>query len=220
MIAGLPESVRLLDAPGAAAIPGVPYSLLFEVVDKFGNVVDDPSLAVTVTYKESTTEATAGTLANPVVDEEGTTSDQWSAALMLPATAGYTLTFAIGGVENLQVLSATGEDVTTGLELFATSHSWLKLYTKDDGANAPPTTRRFEHTSFVHGKDLYVWGGAAADKSYLGSLERLTNADGFAGGNTLYYMKAIKLSSPAAFEKKTVVEIEVEGVGVLRNPLQ
>jgi len=212
VVAGEAATISIVSVPGANAIPGVPYSIAFSVLDKESNVLRDPKLKITATYIESSTSAVSSTSA--AADAE---AENWIAALVLPAKDTYTLTFAIEGVSNLQVVDAQGSDVTAGIQVQATDHSWLKLYTKNDNALISPTTRRFEHTAFVHGTDMYVWGGAASDKTYLNSLEKLSMADGFSAKKTMYYKKDIKLTTTSVIMSQTTVEITVDTATLIQG---
>ena len=77
---------------------------------------------------------------------------------------------------------------------------WRTLATNDANANMSSTARRFEHSAWLSNEtgDLYVWGGAAFDKSYLGDLHVLRNANGVMTKESNYFAKEVVVTSDAA----------------------
>jgi len=89
------------------------------------------------------------------------------------------------------------------------SGKWRPLITNMANANMPSTARRFEHSAFMMGSDMYLWGGAAYDKSYLSDLKKLSNADGMTARETNYFMKKVVVSSTVESSDAVTVEVIV-----------
>ena len=67
----------------------------------------------------------------------------------------------------------------------------------------------YEHSAFMMGSDMYLWGGAAYDKSYLSDLKKLSNADGMTARETNYFMKKVVVSSTVESSDAVTVEVIV-----------
>ena len=78
-----------------------------------------------------------------------------------------------------------------------------------DKPGSPGSPGRFEHSMAYHGGDLYVFGGAAYDKSYMNDVHVLKNADGLSDRTTFGFKKALTLTSTGPVLKDVVVEAVV-----------
>ena len=78
-----------------------------------------------------------------------------------------------------------------------------------DGGEPPATTHRFEHTAVMYDHDMYVFGGALFDKTYLSDLVVLENADGHDDRDAFAYHKTIVINSTMPYPGSPVVEVVV-----------
>lgn len=78
-----------------------------------------------------------------------------------------------------------------------------------DGGDSPPLTHRFEHTSVMYRGDMYVFGGALFDKTYLSHMVVLEGADGHVNRDSFAYVKDIVLNSSLMYDGAPVVEVVI-----------
>lgn len=84
----------------------------------------------------------------------------------------YTVAFRLGypGTYSL-LLSGTGDamDMTSlSVSFTVNAASWHSMLTSN--LTVPNATRRFEHTSAVHNSNMYIFGGALYDRTYLNDM--------------------------------------------------
>jgi len=79
-----------------------------------------------------------------------------------------------------------------------------------DGAVPPASTHRFEHSAVMYEGDMYVFGGALFDKTYLNDLLVLQGADGHTHRDAFAYQKSILLNSSSPYPGAPVVQVTVD----------
>jgi len=128
-----------------------------------------------------------------------------------PLTAEYTLFITLGYAGTYSLI-LTGDGMTmASLTFQVSSVPWRNLLTDD--LSVPLPTRRFEHTSAIFGGDLYIFGGAQYDKTYLNDMYVLKNADMIDGVEAakemLAYKKKVTVEYSISTEKDITIEVVV-----------
>uniref|UniRef100_A0A7S0N023 Attractin/MKLN-like beta-propeller domain-containing protein n=1 Tax=Pyramimonas obovata TaxID=1411642 RepID=A0A7S0N023_9CHLO len=126
-----------------------------------------------------------------------------------PETGFYTVAVRLGypGTYSL-VLAGAGEAAAMtafSMSFTVNEASWRPMLTDD--LEVPPHSKRFEHTAAVYEDDLYIFGGALYDRTYLNDMWKLSNV---ATDNMLSFKETLMFEYALAEEKDLTVEVRVD----------
>jgi len=216
----LTKRFQLGDLPGNEApfTAGVPKAMYVQLVDEHFNTCrerQDFNAKLSLKGRDYTMEYVLE--AEDIIYNENVYSNEPEIAKVGSApTFVYSLIFTVG-LEGTYDLELSGEGMETfTVEIVVESAPWHKLELVEP---AEEEVTRFEHTSVVYGEDLYVFGGASRDKTYLNDVWVLNNVakDDFA------FMKnvTIQVDSSEPLVNATVEvpvnTAELIGVGRMRT---
>uniref|UniRef100_A0A061SBI8 Member of the kelch motif protein family n=1 Tax=Tetraselmis sp. GSL018 TaxID=582737 RepID=A0A061SBI8_9CHLO len=199
VVAGTPVRVELegLDRPFVAGQPGVVYGTAFDQYDN--QLMEEFPIFVEITMVgENWT----------VTPEPAVTFDKLTGCYSIAFTAPHS---PVSGAYTF-IVTARNPDIhlstLPAIPSFRPQPSpWRRVLV--DGDITPTAAHRFEHSSVTYKGDIYIFGGALFDKSYLNSLAVLENADGCAGKDAFAYVKTIELNSSMPYHGAPVVELIV-----------
>ena len=201
---GEQSDVEIMTIPDTEA--GVSAAVRFTLGDGFENtIMDDHSDDIVVSIYQSASMMAVKTISSPWFDE---------------STGEYLVSFLAGSpVEHTIDITVISVNATASAQFAKTRPSWRKLLTKD--GEVPAGTRRFEAGGAADPEsgDLYIWGGASADKSYLNDVWALRGVDPSAedAPTVLAYSKTVTVTSAKPLPDATVVEISVDTASLISS---
>jgi len=199
------SDIEIMAIPETEA--GVSAAVRFTLGDGFENtIMDDHSDDIVVSIYQTASGASVRTVSSPWFDSS-------SGEYLVSFLAGSPVEHTVG----ITVISVN----KTATATFAKSRpSWRKLLTSD--GDVPAGTRRFEAGGAADPEtgDMYIWGGASSDKSYLNDVWALRGVDpsAAAGGNpptVLAYSKTITVTTAKPLVNATVVEVSVNTAALI-----
>ena len=183
--AGAPVKMEIMGQDEVAT--GVPSRLIGVLVDEMGNAIKvEHPVEVDITLVGQAYSAGIKPTVTFVTDGD---------LLEGGGDGYYVIEFTVGraaqtGIYTIAVNVAGRRVATGGTSFFkGLPPQWRKVLTEDDAV--PQTTMRYEHTAIVWQNDLYTFGGASYDKTYLNDMHVLRGADGFAGKDNFAYVRVI-----------------------------
>jgi len=213
VVAHLPHHfyVAPLDAGFSA---GVPFAFKVQMKDKNDNIIYvrkllNAEISLLATVQGTTAVYTEGRQIPP---EE---------MVFNPETGEYTILTTLGYPGSYSLVLVGLEDSSEMNSYFSTFEvkpaAWRKLLTND--LKVPMPTKRFEHTSAVYNGDIYIFGGALYDRTYVNDLYVLKNAvavDGMpATDEMLAYKKTVTFGYTIFEEKALTLEVRVNTAELL-----
>lgn len=197
--AGTPVRMQLegLDRTFVAGQPAVVYATAY---DDFSNILLEPfpfNVDITMVGEPWTLSLNATVTFAPLT---GRYSIVFTAPHS-PATGAYSLLLS-SALPNVTI------ETTPPIPSFRPQPSpWREVLV--DGGMPPAATHRFEHSSVMYEGDMYVFGGALFDKTYLNDLLVLRGADGHTHRDAFAYQKTILLNSSRAYPGEPVVQVTI-----------
>eukprot|EP00898_Chlorokybus_atmophyticus_P000295 jgi/Chlat1/1266/Chrsp115S00763 len=169
---------------------GIPFTIDIIAKDAAGNVIDDrdvsSGLVVSLSNNSSSEVMSIG-------------HGMYRFTLVAPTTGPMTMTFH--AATDAVSVPAPNED------LHVIEADWAEVAT-DDAGELPMALKRFEHSAVVYTDAVYVFGGAAYDKSYLNDMWMLPGSS--VADDTLYYKKTIAFQVSENLMADATLEIHID----------
>jgi len=172
---------------------GVPFAYYMTIQDSLNNVLTRPVAfngQVSIVNKPFQMSYTLGENDISFNEEDGV----------------YTLTLTLGIAGTYLIEVSESSMVTFTATIDCAAPAWKEVRTLD--AKAPEAVSRFEHAAVEHEGDLFVFGGASHDKTYLNDVWKLNSVD----DATFSYMTTVPLAFPEGYkEAAEAMEGEEQG---------
>ena len=188
---------------------GVETAVRFHLNDGFENtILDDHTDDITVSVYQTETGIVIDSVSTPYFDGK---------------SGEYLVSFMAGSpVEHTIDITVTPINTTTSFTVQKAMPTWRKLLTANE--EVPSGVRRFESAGVADSAtgDMYVWGGAANDKSYLNDVWALRGVDPTAANaedptTVLSYRKVVTVSAAKAVESPVVVEVTINTLELVES---
>jgi len=175
---------------------GVPFPYYLTVRDSLGNVLKRRSdfegkvSIVGKDYQMVYAFSTSGESTPPTsmaANEPLIQFDEENGIYTIPMLLGITGTY---------LLELTNPNmVTFTASVDCDPPAWKVVHTPSN--EVPQEVRRFEHTAVNHGGDMYIFGGASFDKTYLNDVWMLKDVD----ATTYHYVSHVPLEYPDGYKE-------------------
>lgn len=209
VVARLGELSEVIIEPLPATEAGVSAAVRFHLQDGFDNVImDDHSADIVVSVFETNSETPASHISAPWFDA---------------ATGEYLVSFLAGAPVQYTVSVTETTATKTAARTFTKERpTWRELLTA--GGDVPEEVRRFEAGAAADPTtgDVYLWGGASAEKGYLNDAWVLRGADpasasmpGAPAPTVLAYRRIVSVSSVEDVAEDAVVEVTVNTAALI-----